>query len=120
MNFMFVINDTLITPALSDSILAGITRDSIIILAKEWGMKVEERNVSIDEVLKASENGTLKEAFGAGTAAVVSPIIVIHDKGKDYQLPPVEERVFSARVAKELTEIKAGIKADIHNWVTVL
>ncbi|MBC7390838.1 MAG: branched-chain amino acid aminotransferase [Opitutaceae bacterium] len=120
MNFMFVINDTLITPALSDSILAGITRDSIITLAKEWGMKVEERNVSIDEVLKASENGTLKEAFGAGTAAVVSPIVVIHDNGKDYNLPAVEGRIFSARVAKELSEIKAGTKADSHNWVTVL
>ena len=120
MNFMFVINNTLITPSLSDSILAGITRDSIITLAKEWGMKVEERKVSVDEVLAAVENGTLQEAFGAGTAAVISPIIVISDKGKDYQLPPVENRPFSQKVAEELRQIKLGLKADAHNWVTVI
>lgn len=120
MNFMFVINDTLVTPALTDSILAGITRDSILTLAKEWGLKVEERKVSIDEVLKAVEDGSLKEAFGAGTAAVVSPIIVISDNGKDYQLPPVENRPFSHKVAQELSQIRVGQKPDTHNWIMTI
>ena len=117
MNFMFVINNTLITPALNDSILAGVTRDSIITLAKEWGMNVEERKVRIDEVLEAIENGTLQEAFGAGTAAVISPIAIISDNGKDYTLPSVENRPFSAKVANELMQIRMGNKPDIHNWV---
>jgi len=117
MNFMFVINNTLITPALNDSILAGVTRDSIITLAREWGMKVEERKVSIDEVLEAAEKGLLQEAFGAGTAAVVSPIVLISDHGKEYTLPPVENRPFSIKVAEELKEIRMGKKPDIHNWI---
>jgi branched-chain amino acid aminotransferase len=117
MNFMFVINNTLITPALNDSILAGVTRDSIITLAKEWGMNVEERKVRIDEVLEAIDNGTLQEAFGAGTAAVISPIAVISDNGKDYTLPSVENRPFSAKIANELMQIRMGNKPDIHNWV---
>jgi branched-chain amino acid aminotransferase len=117
MNFMFVINNTLVTPALNDSILAGVTRDSIITLAKEWGMNVEERKVRIDEVLEAIDNGSLQEAFGAGTAAVISPIAVISDNGKDYTLPSVENRPFSAKVANELMQIRMGNKPDIHNWV---
>jgi len=117
MNFMFVINNTLITPALNDSILAGVTRDSIITLALEWGMKVEERKVSIDEVLESAEKGLLQEAFGAGTAAVVSPIVLISDHGKEYTLPPVENRPFSIKVAEELKEIRMGKKPDIHNWI---
>ncbi len=116
MNFMFVINNTLITPALTDSILAGVTRDSILTLAREWGMKTEERKVSIDEVLQAAENGTLQEAFGAGTAAVISPIIAIHDNGKDYALPPAENRPFSSKVAEEMRQIKLGLKPDQHQW----
>lgn len=117
MNFMFVINNRLVTPALTDSILAGVTRDSILTLAKEWGMQTEERKVSIDEVLKAIEDGSLQEAFGAGTAAVISPIITIHDKGKDYSLPPVEKRPFSAKVSEELKKIRLGLAADTHNWI---
>lgn len=120
MNFMFVINDTLVTPALTDSILAGVTRDSILTLAREWGMKTEERKVSITEVLTAIENGTLKEAFGAGTAAVISPIITISDNGKDYALPPVENRPFSLKVAEELRQLRLGQKADQHNWILAI
>jgi branched-chain amino acid aminotransferase len=120
MNFMFVINNTLVTPELSDSILAGITRDSILTLAREWGMKTEERKVSIDEVLGAIQNGQLQEAFGAGTAAVISPIVTIHDNGKDYSLPPVENRPFSIKVADELRKIRLGITPDQHNWNLVI
>ena len=76
MNIMFVINDTLITPPTSDSILPGITRESALTLAKDWGLKVEERPIKVDEVIEAIENGSLTEAFGIGTAATVSHIAV--------------------------------------------
>ena len=71
MNIMFVIEDTLVTPALSDSILAGITRDSVLKLARHWGMKVEERKVSVRELVDGLQKGKVKEAFGAGTAATI-------------------------------------------------
>ncbi len=117
MNFMFVIDNVLITPALSDSILAGITRDSIITLAKDIGMKVEERKVSVEELVAAIKTGALTEAFGAGTAATVSHIIQIADEGVDYYLPPIESRKFSNEIAVELTNIKLGLAPDPHNWI---
>jgi branched-chain amino acid aminotransferase len=69
MNLMFVINNVLITPKLGDTILAGITRDSVLQLARDWNFPVEERKISVDEIIAAYENGTLQEAFGTGTAA---------------------------------------------------
>src|SRR5688572_4439428 len=117
MNLMFVINGKLITPALSTSILAGITRDSVLQLARDWGMSVEERKISIDEILEAHANGTLEEAFGCGTAAVIAPIITIGYNGKDYDLPAVETRKFSNKVGIELDKIKTGEAADNHNWM---
>src|SRR5205814_2288647 len=83
---MFVIGDTLLTPGLSDTILDGVTRNTVLALARDWGMKVEERKVSIKEVFEAIDNGTLKEVFGCGTAATIAQIIVIGHKGKDYVL----------------------------------
>ena len=74
MNIFFVIGDELITPMLSGSILPGITRDSVLALGKSWGMKVSERKISIDEVIDAHTSGHLKEIFGSGTAAVISPV----------------------------------------------
>lgn len=118
MNVMFVINDTLITPALSDSILAGITRDSVLKLATQWGMKVEERKVSVDEILRAARQGTLQEAFGAGTAATIAHIELIGFEGKDYYLPPIAERKFANRVYNELEGIKRGERPDPFGWLT--
>lgn len=117
MNLMFVIDGKLITPALSTSILAGITRDSVLQLARDWGMTVEERKISTDEILEAHANGTLEEAFGCGTAAVIAPIITIGYNGKDYELPAVENRKFSNKVGTELDKIKTGEIADPHNWM---
>jgi branched-chain amino acid aminotransferase len=87
MNLMFIINDTLVTPALSTSILAGVTRDTIIQLAKDQGLPVEERKVSVAEVIEAARNGSLQEAFGCGTAAVISPIVTIGYRGTDFPRP---------------------------------
>lgn len=117
MNLMFVIGDTVITPGLSDTILAGITRDTVLKLAKAWGYKVEERKVSIPEILEAHAKGTLKEAFGTGTAATIAQIITIGCDGTDYQLPPVAERKFSTRVDDTLRAIRKGKVADEFGWM---
>ncbi len=117
MNIMFVIGDTLVTPALSDSILAGITRDSVLTIARDWGMNVEERQVSVEEIASALKDGTLKEAFGAGTAATIANIELIGYEGQDYYLPPVEEREFSRRMLQELDDIKTGVIEDRFNWI---
>ncbi|HQQ93644.1 MAG TPA: branched-chain amino acid aminotransferase [Bacteroidia bacterium] len=117
MNVMFLIGDTLCTPGLSDTILDGITRDSVLSLARQWGMKVEERKVSIKEVIEAAENGQLKEVFGCGTAATIAQIIAIGHNGRDYILPPVEERKFSNRVDETLRAIRKGKIADNNHWM---
>jgi len=117
MNLMFVINDTLVTPALSTSILAGVTRDSIIQLAKDRGLPVEERKVSVAEVIAAIQNNTLQEAFGCGTAAVISHIETIGYRGTDYALPAVGNRKYSPALAQELNDIRTGKVADEHGWV---
>jgi branched-chain amino acid aminotransferase len=117
MNVMFVIGDTLLTPGLSDTILDGVTRNTVLALARDWGMKVEERKVSIKEVFEAIENGTLKEVFGCGTAATIAQIIVIGHKGKDYELPPVAGRKFSTKVDETLRNIRKGKAEDKMNWM---
>jgi len=117
MNLMFTIDDVLITAPLGDTILAGITRASVLSLARDFKMKVQERKISIDEVIDAHKGGTLQEAFGTGTAATIAHISQIGFEGKDYILPPVTEQLFSNRVAKELDNIRKGRSADNHNWM---
>jgi branched-chain amino acid aminotransferase len=117
MNVMFVINDTLVTPALNDSILAGITRDSVLKLARHWGMNVEERKISVKELIEALKRGAVKEAFGAGTAATIAHIEVIGHEGVDYKLPDVASRVFSHKVYQELDRIKRGVAPDPFGWI---
>lgn len=120
MNIMFVIGDKLITPATSDSILDGITRDSVLILARDWGYTVEERKVSVDEVVEAATSGNLKEAFGTGTAATIAQISIFNHKGIDYELPSIESREFSNRVSSYLQDIKRGKIEDSHGWIVKL
>jgi branched-chain amino acid aminotransferase len=117
MNVMFVIEDTLVTPALTDSILSGITRDSVLKLARHWGMKVEERKISVRELVEGLQKGKVKEAFGAGTAATIAHIELIGFEDKDYYLPPIAERKFSNRVFDELEGIKRGTKPDPFGWI---
>lgn len=117
MNVMFVIGDTLITPAVSDTILDGVTRNSVLTLARDWGMKVEERKVSIEEVFNAHEKGLLKEVFGCGTAATIAQIIGIGHNGKDYMLPPVSERKISNKLDETLRAIRKGQVPDKFNWM---
>ena len=117
MNIMLVIDDTLITPPTTGSILDGITRDSILTLARDWDMKVEVRKVSVSEIVEAIEQGRLQEAFGAGTAATVAHIQAISNDGIDYELPAIEERKFSNKVLEELDNIKYGRAEDPHSWI---
>lgn len=117
MNVMFVIGDKLITSPVGETILKGITRDSVLTIARDWGLTVEERKVSVKEVIEAAKNGILKEAFGTGTAATIAHIAVIGYEDTDYQLPEVEKRKFSNKVLKELDDIKAGKIEDRYNWM---
>ncbi|RAK65290.1 branched-chain amino acid aminotransferase [Hymenobacter edaphi] len=117
MNAIFVIDGRLITPAVSTSILDGITRKSVLQLARDWGMPVEERKVSVHEIVEAAQNGTLQEAFGVGTAATIASIAVIGFEGTDYTLPELTDAAFSRRVGKTLDAIRAGQAPDPHNWM---
>lgn len=117
MNIMFVINDTLLTPATSDSILPGITRESALILARDWGLNVEERPIKVSEIIDAIEGGQLTEAFGIGTAATISHIRTIGYEDTDYELPPIESRKISNRVLDALTKIKNGEAEDKYGWI---
>jgi len=120
MNIMFQIGDTIVTPELTSSILGGITRKSVIALAKEWGVKIEERRISVDELIVASKAGLLKDAFGTGTAVTIHHIISITKDGVDMILPPVEEREFSNKAKQYLKDLKIGTADDYMNWMVNL
>ena len=117
MNVMFRIGDTLITPETSETILESVTRTSVVQLAKHWGYKVEERRVSVEEVMDAIGDGTLKEAFGLGTAATVAQIASIRYRDRDYVLPEIDTREFSQRALSYLDDLKAGKIADEFGWI---
>lgn len=118
MNVMFDINGTLITaPTSTGTILKGITRNSVIQLAKDWGKPLEERFLTVSELQEALENGTLREAFGTGTAATIAHISKINVKGQDYLLPEGNPQAFSYKVLNELDGIKYGEIADSRGWI---
>ncbi len=115
-NVMFVLNGKLITPSTRDTILDGVTRDTVITLAREWGMEVEERRVSVAEIIEGAKNGKLQDAFGAGTAATIAPVGSISYNGEEYFLSDPKTREFSQKVLRELDAIKYGNVADTHGW----
>jgi branched-chain amino acid aminotransferase len=120
MNVMFVIDNALVTPSLSDSILDGVTRDSLLTLAAEMGIRVEERPVSVTELEKAFRNKTVTEAFGAGTAAVVAPIQSIHINGIDFHLPQYSHESVLFKVKQKLERIRTGLEEDTRGWNTII
>ncbi len=115
MNIFVRINDTLITGPTSDRILDGITRKSIIELAKSENIPVEVRKITVSEVVEAAKNGSLKEMFGAGTAAVISPISGFGYKNEDYELPKFDD-TYASYLKKRITDIQTNKAADPFGW----
>lgn len=116
MNIHFLIGTTLVTPKLEGSVLPGVTRRSVIALAKDWGYNVEERRISIDEVFEASASGELKEVFGSGTAAVISPVGLIEHNGKTIHIGDGTIGAFAKRLFDGITDIQYGRVEDPHGW----
>lgn len=117
MNIFFVIQGELITPQLTGTILPGVTRDSVLQLARHQKMMVSERRISIDEVVQSIENGTLTEAFGTGTAAVISPIGLLSYQGKDFTIGAGKTGPIAKRIFDEMVGIQYGKSPDFFQWI---
>ncbi len=117
MNIFFVIDGTVITPATDGAILKGITRDSILTILRDKGYKVEERPITIDEVVEAYDAGKLEEVFGTGTAAVVAHVAKIAYRDKVMELPPMEDRKIGVLAKAEIDGMRAGKIEDTHGWI---
>ncbi|MDY4254399.1 MAG: branched-chain amino acid aminotransferase [Oscillospiraceae bacterium] len=116
-NAFFKINGEVITaPLTSGTILPGITRDSVIALLKKWGTPITERKLSIDEIISASENGTLEEIFASGTAAVISPIGTLNYKGKDIKVADGKVGATAQKLYDTLYGIQTGSVEDFMGW----
>ncbi len=115
-NIFFVMGDELITPPLAGSILPGVTRNSVIALAKHLGTKVVERPISIEEVITASQKGSLKEAFASGTAAIVSPVGHIYFRDKEYSINGGQTGPLAEKLYNEILNIQYGLAEDPFGW----
>jgi branched-chain amino acid aminotransferase len=120
MNIMFVIDGVAITPALSGTILPGVTRDSVLTLLREWKQPVEERPISVDEVVAAHASGRLQEAFGIGTAAIIAPIAAIGYRGKDMEIATGVTDSLAKKIYTRLTNIQTGKEPDTHGWLVTV
>jgi branched-chain amino acid aminotransferase len=116
MNVFFKIGGEVVTPELNGSILAGVTRDSVIHLLREWGVPVKERRISIEELFEAHKEGKLEEAFGTGTAAVISPIGSMTWEGHDMEIAGGQTGALSAKLYETLTGIQRGEREDSFGW----
>ena len=118
MNIMFVINNTLITPSEeADTILRGTTKKTVLEIAASFGIAIEERHVTVAEVIGAAQNGTLQDVFGAGTAATIAPIALIGYRNQKITLPPLEGREISLRIKAHLDNLKSGAIPDTQHWI---
>ncbi|HKK90240.1 MAG TPA: aminotransferase class IV, partial [Desulfobacteraceae bacterium] len=118
MNIFFYINDELVTPELNGSILPGITRQSVIDLARKWGINTSERKISMDEVMAAHRDGTLKEVFGSGTAAVISPVGEIKYGDTIMEIGGGKTGPMALKFHDTITAIQYGNDEDKENWIT--
>jgi len=116
MNIFFKIKGKLVTPALNGSILPGITRDSVITLCKDWGYEVEERPISIDELVAHQQSGALEEVFGTGTAAVITPVGKLCYQGETLTINSGETGPLSKQLYDTLTAIQRGECEDPYGW----
>ncbi|MGD0274600.1 MAG: branched-chain amino acid aminotransferase, partial [Syntrophales bacterium] len=115
-NIFFQIDGTLITPPLGGTILPGVTRDSVLRLARHWGMPVEERLISMDEILAAQASGRLHDVFASGTAAVVSPIGMFYYRGDEYLINGGKVGELTERLYNEILKIQYGEADDPFGW----
>ena len=115
MNVFFRINNTLYTAPTSERILDGVTRKSLIDIAKRDGIDVEVRSVLVSELVEAAKDGSLKEVFGAGTAAVVNPIVGFSYQGEYYELPKIENSM-ALQLKDKLTNIQYNLAEDTFDW----
>ena len=120
MNVFFVIGDTVVTPPLAGTILAGVTRESALTVMRDLGMPVVERPIALKEILAAHADGSLRECFGTGTAATVSPVRRIRYRNQDIELPLPGENSVSAVVRNQLIAIATGRVPDTHGWLEML
>lgn len=116
MNIFFKIDGKVVTPMLSGSILPGITRDSVLTLCREWGLPVEERKISVDELLEAQKTGKLEEVFGTGTAAVISPVGKLRYKDDVMDIGDGKIGELSQKIYDTITGIQLGKLEDTHGW----
>ena len=116
MNVFFVVDGVAITPPLSGTILAGVTRDSVITLLREMGIEVSERPIAMDELAGAYKNKKLSEAFATGTAATVAPIESVRYRDMDIRLP-IQEDSLAGKVRARLEAIRTGQEHDKHGWL---
>lgn len=118
MNIVFEIDGKLITPAEdTDTILRGVTKRSVVQVAESWGVTVEERKVTVEEVVQAARDGKLTDAFGAGTAVTIAPIAKIGFRDEMFELPEIETRTISNKIGKYLRDLKTGAIEDDFNWM---
>jgi branched-chain amino acid aminotransferase len=116
MNIMLKIGDEVITPPLSGTILPGVTRDSVLTLARDWGLRVSERAIAIDEVIEANKAGTLAEMWGTGTGAVVSPVGELGYRGERIVINGGQTGPLTSRLYDAITAIQYATAADPHGW----
>ncbi|MCA1960332.1 MAG: branched-chain amino acid aminotransferase [Desulfomonile sp.] len=116
-NIFFRINDRIITPPLSGTILPGVTRESVLQLACDLGYECREENITIDQVIQAAQDGSLKEVFGSGTAAVISPVSSLRYRGKDYTIADGKTGEAAHKLFERLTAMQTGREPDPYGWV---
>ena len=116
MNIFFKINGTVVTPMLNGSILPGVTRNTCIQLCKEWGLPVEERRISVDELVEAAKTGALEEVWGSGTAAVISPVGHLRYENDVFQIADGGIGPVSQKLYDTVTGIQLGKIEDKHGW----
>lgn len=120
MNIIFVLDGRAVTPPLEGTILAGVTRDSCLVLLREMGIPVEERRVTIDELFSLHAAGKPLEAFGVGTAAIVAPVALIRYRDQEISLPGASDSSIGMKLRSRLVAIQTGREPDSHNWLVAV
>jgi branched-chain amino acid aminotransferase len=120
MNVFARIGDTVVTPPLDGTILPGATRDCVLVLLRKWGVRVEERHLRADEIERAGRDGSLRELFGTGTAAVVAPIGCLGQGDRELTIGDGKEGELTRRLYETIRGVQSGEIADEHGWLVTV